>query len=90
MAVCFDSDHFGCPGCAFHLGFFKPMLESTIQFVSTGSEERPGELYLSSPDVAKMYFDTLDPQPTEMYDRMISRWKELFLLPMRGKNKKES
>ena len=90
MAVCFDSDHFGCPGGAFHLGFFKPMLESTIQFVSIGSEERPGELYLSSPDVAKMYFDTLDPQPTEMYDRMISRWKELFLLPMRGKNKKES
>lgn len=63
MAAYFDSNHFGCPGGAFWLGFMKPQTEMIIHYVSTGIPERmKGELYCDSPDELRRIFNYIDPR----------------------------
>ena len=63
-AACFDSEHFGCLGGAFNLGYIKPQLEVIIRYVSTGiAGVLPGEHYLDSPETVRRFFDLLDPRP---------------------------
>ncbi len=58
----FDSNHFGCPGGAFFLGFMKPQTETIIHYVSTGFPgQMEGEFYCDSPDVLRGIFDYIDP-----------------------------
>jgi uncharacterized protein (DUF169 family) len=62
-AAYFDSEHFGCAGGAFFLGFIKPQTEFIIHYVSTGIPERmQGELYCDSPDELRRIFDYIDPR----------------------------
>jgi len=62
-AACFDANHFGCPGGAFFLGFFKPQTETIIHYVSTGiPNQMEGELYCDSPDEMRHIFDYIDPR----------------------------
>jgi uncharacterized protein (DUF169 family) len=62
-AAYFDANHFGCPGGAFFLGFFKPQTETIIHFVSTGiPNQMEGELYCDSPDEMRRIFDYIDPR----------------------------
>ena len=62
-AAYFDSEHFGCPGGAFFLGFMKPQTDLIIHYVSTGIPERmQGELYCESPDELRRIFDYIDPR----------------------------
>jgi uncharacterized protein (DUF169 family) len=62
-AAYFDSEHFGCPGGAFFLGFIKPQTEFIIHYVSTGIPDRmQGELYCDSPDELRRIFDYIDPR----------------------------
>jgi uncharacterized protein (DUF169 family) len=63
-AAYFDSQHFGCPGGAFFLGFIKPQTEFIVHYVSTGIPERmQGELYCDSPDELRRIFNYIDPRP---------------------------
>jgi len=49
-AAYFNARQFGCPGCAFWLGFMKPQTETIIHYVSTGIPgQMEGELYCDSP-----------------------------------------
>lgn len=63
-AAYFDSEHFGCPGGTFWLGFMKPQTETIIHYVSSGVPERmAGELYCESPDALRQIFEFIDPDP---------------------------
>lgn len=60
----FDADHFGCPGCAFWMGFLKPQTETIIHYVSSGVPGvMEGEFYQKSPDVLRKIFNDIDPVP---------------------------
>lgn len=63
-AACFSAERFGCPGCAFWMGFNKPQVETIIHYVSTGIPGRmEGEFYCDSPDVLRGIFNRIDPEP---------------------------
>lgn len=60
----FDAEHFGCPGCAFWMGFLKPQTETIIHYVSSGIPgAMEGEFYQKSPDVLRKIFSDIDPPP---------------------------
>lgn len=60
----FSKDRWGCLGGAFFLGFNKPQLETIVRFVSTGIPDvLEGEYYFPSPEAARGYYETLDPDP---------------------------
>lgn len=60
----FSSEHFGCPGGAFWLGFNKPQAETIIHYVSSGIPgQMEGELYCDSPDNLRKIFRYVDPVP---------------------------
>jgi len=62
-AAYFDARQFGCPGCAFWLGFMKPQTETIIHYVSTGIPgQMEGELYCDSPDELRRIFEHIDPR----------------------------
>ncbi len=62
--ACFDSEHFGCLGGAFYLGYLRPQLETIIHYVSTGIPGRlEGEHYLESPEVMRDFLHMIDPRP---------------------------
>lgn len=63
-AAYFSAERFGCPGCAFWMGFNKPQVETIIHYVSTGIPGRmEGELYCDSPDRLRRIFSDIDPDP---------------------------
>src|SRR5210317_1936445 len=60
----FSAEQFGCPGCAFWLGFMKPQAETIIHYVSTGIPNyMEGELYCDSPDELRRIQNYIDPEP---------------------------
>lgn len=60
----FSAEKFGCPGCAFWLGFMKPQTEAIVHYVSTGIPDRmEGELYCESPDALRNIQNEIDPEP---------------------------
>ena len=60
----FSAEQFGCPGCAFWLGFMKPQTETIIHYVSTGIPgHMEGELYCDSPDELRRIQAYIDPEP---------------------------
>lgn len=60
----FDADHFGCPGCAFWMGFLKPQTETIIHYVSSGVPGMmEGEFYQKSPEILRKIFNDIDPVP---------------------------
>ncbi len=60
----FSAEQFGCPGCAFWLGFMKPQTEAIIHYVSTGIPgQMEGELYCDSPDALLRIQTDIDPEP---------------------------
>ena len=60
----FSAEQFGCPGCAFWLGFMKPQAETIIHYVSTGiPNHMEGELYCDSPDELRRIQNDIDPEP---------------------------
>jgi uncharacterized protein (DUF169 family) len=62
-AAYFNARQFGCPGCAFWLGFMKPQTETIIHYVSTGIPgQMEGELYCDSPDEMRRIFEHIDPR----------------------------
>jgi len=63
-AAYFSAEHFGCPGCAFWLGFMSPQSETITHYVSTGIPGRmEGEFYCDSPDEFRRIMDSIDPLP---------------------------
>lgn len=59
----FSAEQFGCPGCAFWLGFMKPQTETIIHYVSTGIPgQLEGEHYLDSPDALRRIQADIDPE----------------------------
>ena len=63
-AAYFSAEQFGCPGCAFWMGFNKPQTETIIQYVSTGIPNwTEGEFYCESPDELRRIFEYVDPRP---------------------------
>lgn len=63
-AAYFSLNQFGCPGCAFWIGFTKPQTEMIIHYVSTGiPNQMEGELYCESPDELRRMFEYVDPEP---------------------------
>lgn len=63
-AAVFDRQRFGCLGGAFYLGFLKPQLDMVARYVSTGiPNQMEGERYLRSAEVARHFFETIDPRP---------------------------
>ena len=59
-----SAEQFGCPGCAFWLGFMTPQTETIIHYVSTGIPGRmEGELYCDSPDELRRIQNYIDPEP---------------------------
>jgi uncharacterized protein (DUF169 family) len=63
-AAYFSAKQFGCPGCAFWMGFNKPQTETIIQYVSTGIPNwTEGEFYCESPDELRRIFEYVDPRP---------------------------
>ncbi|MBW2442205.1 MAG: DUF169 domain-containing protein [Deltaproteobacteria bacterium] len=63
-AAYFSAQQFGCPGCAFWMGFNKPQTETIIQYVSTGIPNwTEGEFYCESPDELRRIFEYVDPRP---------------------------
>ncbi len=60
----FDAEHFGCPGCAFWMGFLKPQTETIVHYVSSGVPGyMEGEYYQPDPVVMRRIFDEMDPVP---------------------------
>ena len=60
----FSAEQFGCPGCAFWLGFMKPQTETIIHYVSTGVPgQMEGERYCDSPDALRRIQTDIDPEP---------------------------
>ncbi len=60
----FSAEQFGCPGCAFWMGFNKPQTETIIRYVSTGIPNwTEGEFYCESPDELRRIFEYVDPRP---------------------------
>lgn len=60
----FSAEQFGCPGCAFWLGFMKPQSETIIHYVSTGIPgQMEGEHYCDSPDALRRIQAYIDPEP---------------------------
>lgn len=63
-AAYFEHERFGCLGGAFYLGYLKPQLNFITHYVSTGIPNIvEGECYLSSPEVTRRFFETIDPRP---------------------------
>ena len=63
-AAFFSAEQFGCPGCAFWLGFMKPQSETITHYVSTGIPGRmEGEFYCDSPDEFGRIMDSINPLP---------------------------
>jgi uncharacterized protein (DUF169 family) len=63
-AAYFSAQQFGCPGCAFWMGFNKPQTETIIQYVSSGIPNwTEGEFYCESPDELRRIFEYVDPRP---------------------------
>lgn len=63
-AAYFSAEQFGCPGCAFWLGFMKPQSEAITHYVSTGIPGRmEGEFYCDSPDGFRRIMESIDPLP---------------------------
>lgn len=63
-AAYFSAERFGCPGCAFWMGFNKPQVETIVHYVSTGIPGRmEGEHYGDSPDAIRRMFVSVDPEP---------------------------
>lgn len=63
-AAYFDSEHCGCLGGAFFLGYLKPQLDAIVHYVSTGIPNvLLGERYFSTPDIARAFYETVDPRP---------------------------
>lgn len=63
-AAYFSAEQFGCPGCAFWMGFLKPQTETIIHYVSTGIPDViEGERYCDSPDHLRQLFACIDPTP---------------------------
>jgi len=63
-AAYFSNNQFGCPGCAFWMGFMKPQTEMIVHFVSSGIPNQvEGELYCQSPDEVRRMFEYVDPEP---------------------------
>ncbi len=63
-AAYFDRERFGCLGGAFYLGFLKPQLDFIAYYVSTGIPNQvQGEHYLESPEITRLFFETVDPRP---------------------------
>ncbi len=51
-------------GVRFFLGYLKPQLDFIVRYVSTGIPNiLHGERYFSSPDVARAFYETMDPRP---------------------------
>lgn len=64
IAAYFDKERFGCLGGAFYLGFMRPYLNMHPFFISTGIPNVfEGERYAASPEVARAFFDAIDPIP---------------------------
>lgn len=64
VAAFFDAERFGCLGGAFYLGFLKPYLNMHPHFISTGIPGIfEGERYAPSPDVARAFFEAVEPPP---------------------------
>ncbi len=62
----FSAEKFGCPGCAFWMGFNKPQVETIIHYVSSGIPGRmEGEKYCDSPDNLRKIFELVDPMPAK-------------------------
>lgn len=60
----FSAEQFGCPGCAFWLGFMKPQTETITHYVSSGiPQQMEGELYCESPDAFRSIQNDIDPKP---------------------------
>jgi uncharacterized protein (DUF169 family) len=60
----FDRERFGCLGGAFFLGYLKPQLDLIVHYVSTGIPGvLQGERYFSSPEVARSFYERVDPRP---------------------------
>lgn len=63
-AAFFSAEQYGCPGCAFWVGFMKPQSEAITHYVSTGIPGRmEGEFYCDSPDEFRRIMNTIDPLP---------------------------
>ncbi|MDQ1331901.1 MAG: hypothetical protein QG578_2171 [Thermodesulfobacteriota bacterium] len=63
-AAYFSVEQYGCPGCAFWLGFMKPQSEAITHYVSTGIPGRmEGEFYCDSPDGFRRIMDAINPLP---------------------------
>jgi len=63
-AAYFSAEHFGCPGCAFWLGFMSPQSETITHYFSTRIPGRmEGEFYCDSPDEFRRIMDSIDPLP---------------------------
>lgn len=63
-AAYFSAEQFGCPGCAFWLGFMKPQSETITHYVSTGIPGKmEGEFYCDSPDEFRRIMNCIDPVP---------------------------
>ncbi len=63
-AAFFSAEQFGCPGCAFWLGFMKPQSEAITHYVSTGIPDgMEGEFYCDSPDEFRRIMESIDPLP---------------------------
>lgn len=60
----FSAEQFGCPGCAFWLGFMSPQTETIIHYVSTGIPGQiEGERYCDSPDALRRIQTDIAPEP---------------------------
>lgn len=63
-AAFFSAEQYGCPGCAFWLGFMKPQSETITHYVSTGIPGKmDGEFYCDSPDEFRRIMESIDPLP---------------------------
>jgi uncharacterized protein (DUF169 family) len=63
-AAYFDRERYGCLGGAFFLGYLKPQLDFVVHYVSSGIKNIvEGERYLSSPEVTRSFYETIDPRP---------------------------
>ena len=61
-AAYFSAEQFGCPGCAFWLGFMSPQSETITHYVSTGIPGKmEGEFYCDSPDEFRRIMNCIDP-----------------------------
>ena len=61
--VYFDKTHFGCPGGAYYMGFFKSPMPNIEYFLSCGIPGKmEGERYIKTPERAREYFARMIPR----------------------------